>query len=345
MNDVKSKVSIVFLAYNTLSKLGRKSLKLVIESILRQKYPNFMFVVVDNGSLDDTASYAKNLLSNYSHVDFHVIKLPRNYGYAGGNNAGAVYSILHGAEYLFFMNDDVVLLNENLITVLLKALEEDESLGAVQPLIMNRDGTLNCGFRCGLSSIPKMSNDGRGIFYVSGAALLTRAKTFLEVGMFDSDFFLYHDDVDYAWRLRLSGYKVKCVKSVRVYHIGSATLGVESPTYYRYMLRNVVWTLVKNSSMKTLTLRLALLVVESIISFLLHHLIIRRDPILAKAVVQGLFEGMASLKKATSKRALIQRARKVSEEDIDGAMSPEVDLELLIPRSVRQWLGKCAPRR
>jgi hypothetical protein len=45
---------------------------------------------------------------------------------------------------------------------------------------------------------------------------------------------------------------------------------------------------------------------------------------------------MASLKKATSKRALIQRARKVSEKDIDSAMSPEVDLELLIPRSVRQ---------
>ena len=48
--------------------------------------------------------------------------------------------------------------------------------------------------------------------------------------MFNSDFFLYHDDVDYSWRLWLSGYRIECIK--KAYHIGSATLGAENPRFF-----------------------------------------------------------------------------------------------------------------
>jgi len=264
---LKPKVSIILLTYNTISKLGEEFLRLVVESILKQDYSNLMLVVIDNGSRDTTIDYIINVLSHYPHIEFHIVKLPKNYGYTGGNNRGAVYSIVHGVGYLFFMNDDVILLNENLLTELVRALERDESLGAVQPLIINRDGTLNCGFECGFSSIPKMSNNGRRIFYVSGAAFLTRSRAFLEAGMLDPDFFIYHDDVDYSWRLRLLGYKVRCIKSVRAYHVGSASLGSENPRYYYFVMRNAIWTIVKNSSIKTLIFRLVLLMLESTISF------------------------------------------------------------------------------
>jgi GT2 family glycosyltransferase len=56
---------------------------------------------------------------------------------------------------------------------------------------------------------------GEKIFYVSRAAFLTRSKLFMKMGMFDSDFFLYHDDVDYAWRLRLLNYRIACIRSVK----------------------------------------------------------------------------------------------------------------------------------
>jgi GT2 family glycosyltransferase len=100
----------------------------MIESVYYQDYRNLMLVIVDNGSRDKTADYVSKLLNEYSGIEYYVIRLPKNYGYTGGNNRGATYSINRGAEYLFFMNDDVILLDKNLITVLVKSLEIDKRL-------------------------------------------------------------------------------------------------------------------------------------------------------------------------------------------------------------------------
>ena len=188
-------VSVVLLAYNSVSKLGTRFIGRVVESVLTQTYPWLDLIVVDNGSSDSTYEVFRDVCIAYDNC--HVLRLPRNYGYTGGNNRGAIFVMSRKPEYLFFMNDDVILLGSNVIDVLVKALEADDSLGAVQPLIINRDGTVNCGFEVGLSSIPKMSSSGKGIFFISGAALMTRAELFRETGMFDEDFFLYVDDVDF----------------------------------------------------------------------------------------------------------------------------------------------------
>jgi GT2 family glycosyltransferase len=183
-----------------------------------------------------------------------------------------------------------------------------------------------------------MSDDGRGIFFVSGAALLTRIKVFLEVGMFDPDFFLYHDDVDYSWRLWLSGYYIECVKDVRAYHWGSATLGAENPKFYYYMLRNAVWSIAKNSSMGMLIPRQILLSLEALISFVLHHALIKRDPRLVKADILGLLNGIKGISVGIAKRALVQRNRRVSEKYINRLMDALIDLDLLLPKTLRRIL-------
>jgi GT2 family glycosyltransferase len=319
--------------------MKEKFINLMIKSILNQDYPHLMLIIVDNGSHDKTPIYLSELLNNVT-LEHYIIKLPKNCGYAGGNNVGALYAVRHGAEFLFFMNDDIILLDRNLVSVLVNRLMEDESLGAVQPLIINRDGSVNCGFICGFSSIPKMSGDGRGIFFVSGAALLTRTKVFLEVGMFDPDFFLYHDDVDYSWRLWLSGYRIECVKNVRAYHWGSATLGAENPKFYYYMLRNAVWSIAKNSSVSMLIPRLTLLSLESLISFVLHHALIKRDPRLVKADILGLLNGIKGISVGIAKRALVQRNRRVSEKYINRLMDARIDLDLLLPRTLRRAFAK-----
>jgi len=334
---MRQKVAIILLTYNTLSKMKEKFINLMIKSILNQDYPHLMLIIVDNGSHDKTPAYLSELLNNAT-LEHYIIKLSKNYGYAGGNNAGALYAVHRGADFLFFMNDDIILLDGNLISVLVNRLMEDESLGAVQPLIINREGSVNCGFRCGFSSMPNMSDDGRGIFFVSGAALLTRIKVFLEVGMFDPDFFLYHDDVDYSWRLWLSGYYIECVKDVRAYHWGSATLGAENPKFYYYMLRNAVWSIAKNSSMGMLIPRQILLSLEALISFVLHHALIKRDPRLVKADILGLLNGIKGISVGIAKRALVQRNRRVSEKYINRLMDALIDLDLLLPKTLRRIL-------
>ena len=52
----------------------------------------------------------------------------------------------------------------------------------------------------------------------TACALLPRTVV-KEVGEFDADtFFLYCDDVDYSWRIRLAGYKIIYAPSARIFH-------------------------------------------------------------------------------------------------------------------------------
>ena len=66
--------------------------------------------------------------------------------------------------------------------------------------------------------------------WASTACALTTRKAFDEVGGFDSEtFFLYCDDVDYSWRLRLAGYRVVYEPAAAVFHDKRLTLSGDWP--------------------------------------------------------------------------------------------------------------------
>ena len=56
------------------------------------------------------------------------------------------------------------------------------------------------------------------IGYASGAAVLYRAEALKKVGLFDERFFMYHEDIDLSWRIRLAGYAVELAPRSFVYH-------------------------------------------------------------------------------------------------------------------------------
>jgi glycosyltransferase involved in cell wall biosynthesis len=72
---MKPKVSILLLTFNTLTKVGEKFTKFMIESIFRQDHPNLTHIVIDNHSQDNTLAYLEKLTSNYASTEFHIIKL------------------------------------------------------------------------------------------------------------------------------------------------------------------------------------------------------------------------------------------------------------------------------
>jgi len=55
--------------------------------------------------------------------------------------------------------------------------------------------------------------------WVSGACFLTRRDAIRAIGGFDSEtFFLYCDDVDFAWRMRIAGYRLVYCPSAAIFH-------------------------------------------------------------------------------------------------------------------------------
>jgi len=334
----QNRVAVIILTFNSVSKLG-SFFDEVLESVFKQDYQDSEILFIDNGSGDGTPDYVENKCKE--HGKCRVLRLGKNYGWSGGNNRGAL--LAKDANYLFFMNDDVIL-ERGCLHKLMDALLRRKDLGAVQPLIVNRDGTLNYGLTIGLSGFPKMVQCLRGypsstIFYVSGAALLTRADAFFHVGMFDDHLFLYHDDADYSWRLRLMGYKVDCVTNVKAYHWGSATLGTESPQYLYFLTRNNLWIIVKNSSLAWILPRIFLMLIEVMISFLGHMLLKKKDVKRTFIVLRALMDGFRNLRVPMGKRVNVAKIRRVREGEINRAINVLVDVDLIFPKTLREAMG------
>lgn len=334
-NDRRMKtVTVIILTYNSISKLGKLFDK-VIQSVLTQDYPYVDLVVVDNGSTDRTADHVRKICRTLSRCK--VLELSKNHGWPGGNNRGVLFSKPKG--YILFMNDDIIL-EPSCISKLVDSLKSDEKLAAVQPLIIER-GTTIYGFGLGLSGLAKpitrLYDSDKKIFFVYGAALLTRADTFFHVGMFDEDLFLYYDEADYCWRLRLAGYKVSCVKTAKAYHYGGIFYGKDSPIRLYLSARNSIWVLAKNSSMLWLLPRLLLALIELLKGFF-NYILLKRDVKRAIAVFKGIVDGFKGLRIAFKKRADIAKIRRISDKEVNKAMNALIDINFIIPYSLRKLL-------
>ena len=63
---------------------------------------------------------------------------------------------------------------------------------------------------------------------------------------FDRDYFAYYEDVDLAWRMRLSDFKSYYCPSAKVFHVHSGTAGKASLMKAYYLHRNYFFTILKN---------------------------------------------------------------------------------------------------
>jgi hypothetical protein len=124
-----------------------------------------------------------------------------NLGSAAGHNALAVGG---DSELMVILNPDALMAYDTL----------DALVGALTPgvgIVESRQIPLEH---------PKDFDEGTGdTSWASTACALTTRAVFDEVGGFDSDtFFLYCDDVDYSWRLRIAGYRVRYEPAARLFH-------------------------------------------------------------------------------------------------------------------------------
>lgn len=234
--------SIIVLSWNGLDLLP------ACLAALTPQLHNAELIVVDNGSHDGTAQYV------HTHwPQARLLALPKNYGFAGGVNAGL--SVARG-EYLVLVNNDATV-EPAFLTHLLEPLERDPTLGAsAGVLLFDHEPTCvaSAGIRFhrdGVALDDRMITPTRDlptqpqpVWGASGGAVAYRRTALQDVGIFDEGFFAYLEDVDLAWRLNGRNWPTILAPQARVRHIYSATGGEGSPLKRWLLARNrwrVLW--------------------------------------------------------------------------------------------------------
>jgi GT2 family glycosyltransferase len=258
--DTSPSVGIVILNYN-----GRKVLERYIDTFKNIDYANVSVVVVDNKSTDNSVPYLKN-----HHPDIKVIQLHRNHGFAAGYNLALEQLEF---DYYAIVNSDVEL-TPNWLNPIIKKMEEDPTVAACQPKILNaldrtkfeyaggsggwidRYGYPFCRGRIlnTLESDSAQYNNVEDIFWASGAASVIRAKLFHQFHGFDQDYFAHQEEIDLCWRFKKAGYRILAIPSSVIYHEGGATLSYQNPKKVFLNFRNNLATIFKNMEMPLLLL-------------------------------------------------------------------------------------------
>jgi GT2 family glycosyltransferase len=317
MSDRKPIISVIIVNFN-----GRLDLEECLPSVLRQNYSNFEVILVDNNSSDDSVGFVR---TNYPYVK--IIQNNKNYGYAKGNNIA--FQATSG-KYVVVLNPDTVV-EENWLIELVRVMEKNPRASACQSKILlydqpdtiNTDGNMVnfLGFAWAGNHKKKdlRENEIKNVAYPSGCSMIIRRSILDEVGLFDEDLFMYHDDLDLGIRMRLQGYNILCNPKSVVYH--KYTFMTNKRKLY-FLERNRWVILIKIYEKRTLLVFLpALLFMEcgllavSIKDGWFHEKV---------SSYEYLFKNLGLIK---AKRAIIQKARKKGDQELLKIMSPVIDFE------------------
>lgn len=319
---MKPLVSVVVVNYNGHDLIGA-----CVESLARQSYEPLEVLVVDNGSIDGSADV---IGKRYPTV--RVIRLTRNLGFAGGCNVGIRAA---RGEFIATLNNDAVADND-WIASLVETIQLLPNVGAVASklLFLDEPDRINsagiCLDRLGIAWDRRggdVDDDERGreVFGASAGAALYRRSLFDDIGLFDGDFFMYLEDVDFAWRARLANWRCRYVPGARVYHAYSATSGDQSPFKRYHLGRNKFWLIAKNYPAPYLWLLLPLILSYDFAG-LCASLVPGRNQSVAPATElarwRGRIDGLLGLPRILKKRHLIQRNRRVSAGQAFAMLAP-----------------------
>jgi GT2 family glycosyltransferase len=227
---MRDDVSVVVVTYNALPWLEQ-----CLDSVA-----GYERIVVDHGSSDGTVELVRE-----RYPDVRLIEQD-NLGMGAGNNAGM--RVARG-RYWLLLNSDAWAVGDAVET--LAAFADDHPHAAVVgPRLLNTDGTLQRSVR-GEPTLWRLATEYlylrklaphtnllnplyAGGFahdrdheaeWLSGPALLVRREAADAVGLFDEDFFMFGEEVDWLTRFRRAGWSVCFTPAAEVVHVGGASHG------------------------------------------------------------------------------------------------------------------------
>lgn len=242
------RVYIIILNWN-----GRDDTLECLSSIAKIDYPNFLVIVVDNGSADDSVPKIRAAFPN-----IEVIETGKNLGFAGGNNVGIKRALELDTDYVMLLNNDTVV-DPGILDAFVAAAKQFPDAGAFSGKIYfhaepNRISYAGAQWNPAATRFEQigegMRDDGVTFSmacetaYACGCAFFIPAGRLREIGLLDEDFFLYFEETDWCYRAKEAGHSSIFVPEAKLWHKVSVSFGGEgSPLALYFITRNrLLWT-------------------------------------------------------------------------------------------------------
>jgi GT2 family glycosyltransferase len=227
-------VAVTIVTYNSGSYIRR-----CLESVLDQKYSRREVVVIDNASTDGTI----DILEGFEDR-IRIVYNQENVGFAAAQNQAISIT---DTDWVLVLNPDVLLM-PGFIAAMVAAGEAEDEIGSVCGKLLTMSAKFELPARplidsTGMYFTPALRHFDRGsqtvddgsynkfeyVFGATGAAALYRRKMIEDIAIggefFDSDFFVYREDADVAWRAQLLGWKCLYAPRALGYHVRSVLPG------------------------------------------------------------------------------------------------------------------------
>lgn len=308
-------VSIIIVNWN-----GKELLNSCLISVLNQTHNNFEILLVDNCSTDNSVQFVQ---VNFPSVK--IISLKENKGFTGGNIEGLKYA---KGKFIVLLNNDAML-TESWLENMLDAINSNESIGICSSKIIiegtnkidSVGDTFTTAFTGTKIGVYKNENEFSTKKFVPGAcaaAVLYRKLMLDEIGFFDDDFFLNHEDTDLNMRAWLAGWKCIFVPEAIVYHKLSASIGNLSETSVYYFARNNEWVWVKNIPLRLMIRYLPHRILYELASFGYFCIIKNKW----RSFIKGKIDALLKLHLMVRKRKLVLPLIKLSDQEIKKELIP-----------------------
>jgi GT2 family glycosyltransferase len=307
------RVTVAVVAYNDAQSLERcvRSLRDAVDAPI---------VVVDNHSEDDTWNVASNIAAELPGIT--PVLAERNGGYAAGGNIARRHT---ETEYLAIMNADCETQGD-WVAPIIKYLDAHPNTCAASPTVVLAGGdVLNAegldihkagfGFNRHLGSqLGVAGTEPTSVPGVQGTAFVMRVEALDDIGGWYEGGFLYHEDVELSWALRLAGYDIAYVPTPPVVHDYELTM---SPEKFFLLERNRLDMVGTDLSLAT-TLLLAPVLVATEVAVWAYAL--RKGSAMARAKLRS-YRSFAERGPVRSERRKRVRAfQRISDRDMLAAM-------------------------
>lgn len=310
MSDSKSRpqVGILVLNWNSYTEVAQ-----CLDSLRSIFYDNFDVIVVDNGSSDNSGT---KLDQEYSNVE--VVLSADNLGFSAGSNLGIQRLRDQGADYVWLINNDIMIPDDQILRKLVAVMEANSEIGIITPQINEYPDTDTIWFKRGEMNlrIGSYYHSKNRRWYLHGlkkkqlkiqkeyvqtknkllkneylpfSCALFRESLFSEIGLLPEEYFLYVEDVEYCLRTMNAGYQLATIPNVKVYHEKSSESSL-SPIRSYYGVRNRYLFAQRNNSEINLALFYPAYILSIVLLF--GQRILAGNFVSAEAIVRGALDAI-----------------------------------------------------